>query len=225
MYLSRLILNPRNRHVRSDLADCQKMHRTVLNAFPQDEYQRPRDHWHVLYRADVARTGQVTLLVQSAIAPDWSHLLPGYLAPAPGNPGSKLVAAAYAALMPDRVVSFRLRANPTRRVAKKDDSLRGKRVDLQAHQDQLDWLARKGDLGGFVLVGVRIQPDVVDVRVVTSDQQRQRGKREGCGLVFGSVLFEGNLRITDADVFRQTLAHGIGSGKAYGFGLLSIAPA
>jgi CRISPR system Cascade subunit CasE len=31
------------------------------------------------------------------------------------------------------------------------------------------------------------------------------------------------LRVTDAAQFRTTLASGIGSGKAYGFGLLSIA--
>jgi CRISPR system Cascade subunit CasE len=43
-------------------------------------------------------------------------------------------------------------------------------------------------------------------------------------MTFGSVLFEGVLQVTDPDGFRETLATGIGSGKAYGFGLLSIAP-
>lgn len=42
-------------------------------------------------------------------------------------------------------------------------------------------------------------------------------------LTFGSVLFEGVLEITDAERFQKTLQAGIGSGKAYGFGLLSIA--
>lgn len=55
-----------------------------------------------------------------------------------------------------------------------------------------------------------------------------RSRDEKCGekqrLTFSSVLFEGELEITDANAFRQTLAQGIGSGKAYGFGLLSIAP-
>jgi len=44
-------------------------------------------------------------------------------------------------------------------------------------------------------------------------------------MTFGSVLFEGRLTIDDVEKFRETLAIGIGSGKAYGFGLLSIAPA
>lgn len=44
-------------------------------------------------------------------------------------------------------------------------------------------------------------------------------------LTFGAVLFEGVLRVTDAAAFRAALERGIGSGKAYGFGLLSVAPA
>jgi CRISPR system Cascade subunit CasE len=42
--------------------------------------------------------------------------------------------------------------------------------------------------------------------------------------MFGSVMFDGLLRVSDPDVFRLTLQKGVGSGKAYGFGLLSIAP-
>jgi len=44
-------------------------------------------------------------------------------------------------------------------------------------------------------------------------------------LTVGDVLFDGRLVVTDADRFRETLTAGIGSGKAYGFGLLSIARA
>jgi len=32
------------------------------------------------------------------------------------------------------------------------------------------------------------------------------------------------LQVTDAEKFRESLKTGIGTGKAYGFGLLSIAP-
>jgi CRISPR system Cascade subunit CasE len=39
------------------------------------------------------------------------------------------------------------------------------------------------------------------------------------------VLYEGELEVTDTAAFRQALEKGIGSGKAYGFGLLSVAPA
>lgn len=49
--------------------------------------------------------------------------------------------------------------------------------------------------------------------------------RERRQLTFAAVLFEGLLEVTDPDAFRAALEQGIGSGKAYGFGLLSIAPA
>ncbi|MEW5935922.1 MAG: type I-E CRISPR-associated protein Cas6/Cse3/CasE, partial [Bacillota bacterium] len=37
------------------------------------------------------------------------------------------------------------------------------------------------------------------------------------------VLYEGHLKITDLEVFKRTLATGLGHAKALGFGLLSIA--
>jgi CRISPR system Cascade subunit CasE len=42
-------------------------------------------------------------------------------------------------------------------------------------------------------------------------------------LTHGAVIFDGVLEITDVAAFRAVLAEGIGSGKAYGFGLLSVA--
>ena len=73
---------------------------------------------------------------------------------------------------------------------------------------------RVGKVYGAAL---RPAPGLVERGVaVGSPAVRQR-------LTFGDVLFEGRLRVTDAALFRQTLEHGIGSGKAYGFGLLSVA--
>jgi CRISPR-associated protein Cas6/Cse3/CasE subtype I-E len=56
--------------------------------------------------------------------------------------------------------------------------------------------------------------------------QREEGsdKNSGCQMKFRSALLEGTLAVTDAPVFAQAVASGIGSAKAFGFGLLSIAP-
>jgi CRISPR system Cascade subunit CasE len=124
---------------------------------------------------------------------------------------------------------FRLRANPTRRVSQKCSSEKssghGKRVELNKEEDQIEWLKRKAENAGFQLLAVRINPDAPNVRALPEDKSRGWRNREGRkqGLTFGSVLFEGKLAITDAERFQATLANGIGSGKAYGFGLLSIA--
>src|ERR1035437_5296772 len=43
-------------------------------------------------------------------------------------------------------------------------------------------------------------------------------------LTFGSVPFEGIMEVADPERLRDALEYGIGSAKAYGFGLLSVAP-
>jgi CRISPR system Cascade subunit CasE len=42
-------------------------------------------------------------------------------------------------------------------------------------------------------------------------------------MMIDSFLFEGELTVIDEIEFRRTLVAGIGSGKAFGFGLLSVA--
>ena len=95
MYLSRLVLNPRSRVVRRDLADCQSLHRTVLSAFPvTGDGVGARAEFGVLHRLEPSRFGTApALLVQSAEAPDWSRLPPEYLAPAVSDTVAAVVSA------------------------------------------------------------------------------------------------------------------------------------
>ena len=54
MYLSRLILNPRSRAVRRELADCQELHRTIMAGFPDVPSDGDaRSQLGVLYRLDI----------------------------------------------------------------------------------------------------------------------------------------------------------------------------
>lgn len=231
IYLSNLYLNPRSRRVRDDVADCREMHCRVLRAFPRKpEGVAPGDAFGVLYRLEQDSRGRPRLLVQSSQPPEWSELakVEGYLDPhAPGeNPVVKEVAHLYAAVKRGQTLRFRLRANPTKRVGKSGEpDWVGKRVDLRREEDQLAWLARKGELGGFALLSVQPDSAVPNVRAVPEDKVTGNRRRDGKAMTFGSVLFEGLLRVTEPDRFQVTLQEGIGSGKAYGFGLLSIAPA
>jgi CRISPR system Cascade subunit CasE len=231
IYLSRLYLNSRNRHVRQDIADCREMHRTLLRAFPQaPEGQAPGDAFGLLYRLERDDRGRIRLLVQSCQEPSWSGLakIDGFLDPGVSgeNPQAKEVHGVYESLQPGQCVRFRLRANPTKRVGGSGNAeWAGKRVDLRREEDQLAWLARKGQTGGFELVSVRASSRVPNVRTVPEGTVTGHRRQEGKRMSFGSVLFEGVMRVTDPHRFRQTLRDGIGSGKAYGFGLLSVAPA
>lgn len=232
-YLSRLQLNPRSRQVQRDVADCEALHRTILSAFPQTDVPA-RSAFGILYRLE-SSGGTATLLVQSSRYPDWLQLPTRYiLAPAACKP----VDDAYAGIHQGDTLRFRLRANPTKRVSVIEPTKRtGPRVELQRETDQVQWLARKGEAGGFELTTVHMEPGLgdgtetrpsrmPDVRAVTEDKVhgRRLGGKETARLTFGSVLFDGELRVTDVGRFRETLSTGIGSAKAYGFGLLSVAP-
>jgi CRISPR system Cascade subunit CasE len=240
MYLSKLALNHRSRAVRRDLADCHNLHRTLLSAFPQAQTEAARDEFGLLYRIDTSlRNGDVTAIVQSRIAPDWHGLPDGYLLDTENNPACKAVDMAYEACSEGRQLVFRLRANPTRKIDTKTGldgkKNNGKRVEIRGEEHQIEWLQRKARLHGFRLISLRVNPGVTNIRVTPenkvfgwrdnngNDQDSSGGAKRR--LTFGAVLFEGLLEITDAERFKQTLADGIGSGKAYGFGLLSIAPA
>ncbi|MCX6022799.1 MAG: type I-E CRISPR-associated protein Cas6/Cse3/CasE [Chloroflexi bacterium] len=239
MYLSHLALNPRSRQAQHDLADCQRMHRTLMACFPSEVPGDPRAALGLLYRVETApRTGEVTLLVQSAAPPDWSRLAPGYLKDVPGslpNPDTKAVGVLYDRLTAGAVLRFRIAANPSKKVMTKSDAdgrrRNGKRADLRDEADQLVWLDRKAEQHGFRILSVRSNAEVRNVDA--APQSRVTGWRGGGPdgeepqrrLTLARVQFDGLLRVTDALLFRSALEGGIGPGKAYGFGLLSVAPA
>jgi CRISPR system Cascade subunit CasE len=135
-------------------------------------------------------------------------------------------------------LAFRIRANPTKRVARKNDPLYGKRVGLLKVDEQIGWLIRKGQErerekpGGFEILMTEVSDPQgkvqlvprVDVHLEGDMKGRKKEREDLLEMTHTAVRFEGILRVTDAGAFRETLRKGIGSGKAYGFGLLSIAP-
>jgi CRISPR system Cascade subunit CasE len=237
IHLSRLILDPLRQPVRRDIADCHRLHRTLLRAFPEaPEATQAREHFGLLYRAEPYERHPrlVRVLVQSTVEPDWLRLPPDYLGPSPderSNPALRTVDEVYERIAAGMQLTFRLCANPTKRIStnnmEQDARWRGKRIELRREDEQLDWLARKGASGGFRLLDVNAQPEVRVVRAANLEKARGwRPGRDGTAampLRFGAVSFEGRLEVTDSDAFRMTLRNGLGSGKAFGFGLLSVA--
>lgn len=242
MYLSRLILNPRSRNVQRDLADPYELHRTVLRGFPTGEVKVVRnaaDAAGVLYRVDPHPQSKLPiLLVQSQIAPDWSFLqaetFQSYLI-APGadheepNPAVK---ERNLTLQAGQTLAFRLRANPTKRLSAGKGHT-GKRVGIYAETEQRAWLTNKAQQSGFRILRAEIsQGDKVQWRALRQVERQQLAEKHDAvttekrpakpGLL--EVQFDGILQVTDVDCFLAALAAGIGSGKAFGFGLLSLAP-
>jgi CRISPR system Cascade subunit CasE len=227
MFLSRLALNPRDRQVRFDLGRSYEMHRTLWRGLPEGEPGR------VLFRLDTDRYGcNPIALVQSEKEPDWSRLPAGYLT----------LPHECKRFDPEFVVGqllrFRLRANPTKRVASKNERLgavmAGKRIGLQTEAEQLRWLLRKGERGGFRIPGHWIAAQdpitgepkpIPNFRADAIPEGRDRNGKPGHGGEFVAVRFDGMLAVTDPALFLLTLQQGIGSAKGFGFGLLSVARA
>lgn len=230
MYLSRLTLNPRTRRVQRELANPYELHRTLMQSFPE---QLPAGE-RILFRVDIDDdTGVPTVLLQSHTAPDWAWLgdpgAQGYLLRAPESKPFTLT------FTPGQRLAFRLRANPTEKTwlpKDKDDPNSEKkpmRVALTAKKKpgtdeyqsvaerQRAWLERKGASGGFQVVEVNISTEG-NLYGKTSGETRH-------ALQFSAVRFEGILQVTDPEQLWHTVQTGIGSGKGFGFGLLSLARA
>ena len=168
-----------------------------------------------LFRVDPQPGGRAVILVQSAMEPDWDYAFKnaGYLLAA--CPEKKSFAPCF---KEGRLLKFRLLANPTRKVDTKSgpDGQRrnGRRVPVPAGEFY-EWLAHRAEKAGFRLAkeSTIILPGYVYVN------------KQGGGQRYRSVQYDGCLTVTDSALFQETLAHGIGPGKAFGFGLLSVAPA
>lgn len=212
MYLSRLKLYPRSRVTRMLALDPYLLHQAVFRAFPDAGHGGPG---RVLYRMDTSRDGQTSLLVQSEKEPDWrrADLLAECLEEEVEGP-KDYSALLLKGLRSGQYLHFRLRANPT--VKKKTEGKKnGHRLGLIREEDQIGWLKRKGEGGGFELVTCQAQREGI-IAVVTEDKDRK--------LRHYAVRYEGILRVLDAHKLLETMARGIGSAKGFGFGLLSIAP-
>lgn len=218
MHLSQLVLNPRSRQVRRELAEPYEMHRTLMKAFADAEAGGPG---RVLMRLDAQReTGQLTLLVQSDREPDWSRLTVQndyFVEPVQ----KKSVDLRFAV---GQRLRFRVRANPTVKHgsgSREDRQMKrpgrhGRREALLTEELQRNWLERKAKAGGFRVLGVQVVPE----GWVTGEKANDNGRHE---MKFFAVRFDGVLEVTDPAKFLETVRQGIGSAKGFGFGLLSLA--
>jgi CRISPR system Cascade subunit CasE len=222
MFVSQLTLNRYSRQVQSELAQPYEMHRTLTTrCFDATaivaQRNTPRagaDGAHgLLFRLDVdPRTGDLVLLTQSRVQPNWSGLPSDYAINVRGPKDFDLTGK----LTPGQTFRFRLRASPTRRLGNstpfKQDI--GKRVPIRKEDEQLAWLDRKGEQHGFKVTRVQI-----------SQKDLQYGHKASHDMRWHSVCFDGILTVQDPDALLSAVECGIGTAKGMGFGLLSLAPA
>jgi CRISPR system Cascade subunit CasE len=226
MMLSRFFLNGASRDVHRCIADSHHLHARVLSMFDDAGGAPARDRFGVLHRLEVSeRQGRIMLLVQSRQPPDTAKLPAAFLDPAAGTDAASTTSLAplLAAIVPAARLRFRLRANPTKKIATKtgSDGVRrnGRRVPLHGDDERRAWLVRKLDDGGLLVVEeggellLRQRPDGVT-----------RGRGSGRVATHEAHVFDGVAVVVDATKVRDALERGVGPGKAFGFGLLSLAP-
>lgn len=212
MFLTKLTINVRSREFRRDCANIHDMHRTVMSAYPDVDDPSARQAHGVLWRLDSTQGGFVQY-VQSRTEPDWGKLPSGHLlVPAEVRPLRPVLDA----VAPGRKLAFRVVANPTM-----CDSKTRKRLPHRTPEKQVEWLIRQGERFGFVIPATgNGQPDVAPSPSSTLvGQKRDQGK-----ITIEPVRFDGHLIVTDAASFTDALVSGVGRAKAYGCGLISLAP-
>jgi CRISPR system Cascade subunit CasE len=220
MYLSRVFLNPDSPLVQGDVIEPERLHKTLMRAFPDDVGESARRSLAVLYRLERGGPDGLALLLQSAGVPRFDRWPSGYLRVG-GTPResceTRALDRALAALRNGRRLSFRLRANTTKKVDTKSgpegEHRNGRRVPVAGDEGRQAWLERRGLAAGFeVHPGLRIR----EIRPIGG-----RGRKH---MTFAGADFDGALTVVDIDRFREAIVRGIGPGKAFGFGLLSIGP-
>ena len=127
--------------------------------------------------------------------------------------------------------NFRLVATPTRAV-KSEGAKRSKRIPIVRDEDRIQWLASRAEGWGFEIPQVSVnlsEGGATDLAVAIVEKERirfQRGKagKPGSLVTLNRVAFEGILTVKDPDLLRSAMLNGLGAAKAYGCGLLTLAP-
>lgn len=212
-WLTRALISPRTLFA-CGIKDAYAWHQLVWKAFP-GRNDKLRDF---LTRLDVKPEG-IQLLVVSPAQPARPDCLS-----AADLWESKPIPSAY---FQARRYRFQLRANSTHKPVKDEngnyiaDAKKRKRRAITGDVELAAWLKRKGEAGGFRIietVPLETWREVQHFEKRPSNGDHHRG-------VHGVVDFSGVIEITDPEVFLNvTFAKGVGSAKAFGLGLLVLAP-
>ncbi|QMV84458.1 type I-E CRISPR-associated protein Cas6/Cse3/CasE [Corynebacterium hindlerae] len=214
---TKVLINPARRKGREYLTNPHKLHAAVMSAFPPDMDTTAE---RVLWRLDERGHEHILYLVGPE-KPTASHIVEeaGWdVRPQQTADYNRLLAQ----LIKGQKWAFELVANPTRTVPVKG----GKRGKVVAHvgaNNQLSWLHDKADFMG-VSFGDRSEStaQVVGSRNLDFYRTRLNGEK-GQRVHIVTARFKGELEVVDPEKLRFALLNGVGRGKGYGCGLLTLA--
>lgn len=217
MHFTRFEINPARRAARSLLASPQKLHAAVLAAFPSTA--RTEGEGRVLWRID-QHAHKVVLYVASPGKPDLAHLVEQVGWPSTHGWDTRDYTTLLDRLANGKEWRFRLKANPVSSRRKSEAAERSQRFGHVTVAQQTWWLLDRAERNGFTVPeGKHGEPDVA-----VRGRETLKFARGGQTVTLATAVFEGRLLVTDAELFRSNLIQGIGPAKAYGCGLLTLAP-
>ena len=200
MYLSRIQLDRRNPGIRQCMRDCQDMHRSLMGLFNSS-----RKEAGVLYRV-FPKTMQVYLLSEKE--PQAKQNMSGI-----EISGIQNIASLENYFHAGASYNFDILTSPCKKV-EPDGGGNSRRRFLDTTAERLEWLRRKGWQSGF---------EVLEAQEELQQAFYGKHNTEQGGKMFLSIVrFTGKLRIIDAEKFKAAWKDGIGSGRAYGLGMLLL---
>jgi CRISPR system Cascade subunit CasE len=225
MYLTRMHLNPARRGTRHLLSSPQRMHAAVMCAFPPGT---PVDgpEGRVLWRVDQERTAGLTLYVSSPGRPEMTHLIEQAGWPASEHTWQTVdTKPLLERLSAGQQWMFRVTANPVRSEPRPRGE-RGKRHGHVTVAQQEAWFTKRAEGWGFRIP--RASGPYEAPALAVNGRQRVDFGRNSDGhqrkVTIDVATFDGTLEVTDPALLRHALSHGLGRAKAYGCGLLTLAP-
>lgn len=250
MYFTQFPINMTRRESRKLLASPYLMHAAVAGSFPPSEAAGQGDEGRVLWRVDRMGGGGARLYIVSPGKPSLTGLDEQIGWPdCERQWGTRDYDAFLSRISAGQVYSFRLVANPslnrstrggTTDIQGKNGS--SKRVGHLTALQQAAWLIGKQAYEGTVAEaptlfdnerdtraqrnGFEVLADEAGVpRLVVSNSVKASFAKgvSGKRITLARAQYDGVLRVTDADALRHALTCGIGHGKAFGCGLLTLA--
>jgi len=239
-YLSRIWLNPLRRQSQALLASPEKMHAAVLGGLSRQPITE-----RVLWRLEDGTPHRAELLVLTESTPSWEHLIEqaGWIHADEPQALVRDYQPLLDRLETGREFRFRLRANPVSAthtpsnpsVAQKERLAgprpRGVRVPHRTAAHQLTWLTDRIERWGFRLLTT---PDGDPALRLTARERLTFHKKAEATpgeadararrVVLSTATYDGAVEVIDPAQALHTLTQGVGPGKAYGCGLLTLAP-
>ena len=247
-YLSRIRINPLRAASRALLSNPRMMHGAVVGGIPGGPEEE-----RLLWRLDSDNPRRPHLLVLTETRPDWSHLVEQAGWPDADGDHCLVrdLAPLFTQLAVGREFAFRVTANPVQNVSKPirpseiqaariaAGQRRSFRVGHRTASAQLEWFLDRTERWGFAIPlahtdppapGLALDEDGApaesarEVRITARNRRSFPKKGYKHPVVLHTVTFDGRLRVLDTQRFSRALLTGIGPGKAYGCGLLTLAP-